>query len=269
MTPQDLLALVRAAAPPGLTVTDFLAQGGQGAVFRGSLNGEAVAVKLFDPASDLRRLARELEIYRTISSPHLVRVRSFHTIVLIGQPVPVVCYEFHSGGDLTACLAPSAPALAAEELVAVALGVGAAVDELWARRIVHRDIKPANILKAADGRVVLADVGLARHLDRSTITLPGAACGTRGYMSPEQARGRRNLTVHSDVFSLGVTLFELATKQHPWNRNHAITGTLAPLVDLAAVRPDLPPRLVQQIRRLLAAAPHQRPTSVVASFSAQ
>ena len=150
-------------------------------------------------------------------------------------------------------------------IVGIGLNVATAVERLWAKRIVHRDIKPANIVKAATDRFVLVDVGLARHLDRSALTAPGAAPCTPGYASPEQALGRRNLTINSDVFSLGVTLYEIGTGIHPFNRAQNLVGVISPR-PIQLIRRDLDGPLAALISQMMAVSPAARPSAIRSRF---
>jgi len=258
------LAIVRSAFSD-IQIDDFIDAGGQGVVFRGSLYGKPVAVKLFDRTNNPRRLDRELDLLKKIDCPYLVKVVESRTVFISGQQVPVVIYEYHSGGDLRNRLAPTRPLLPVQELLKIGLHVGTAVEELWQKRIVHRDIKPGNIVASQDGRFILVDVGLARHVDRSDITAPGGAPGTSGYKSPEQAKGRRSLTISSDVFSLGVTLYELATKIHPFNKSQALIGAQSPPL-ASKRRSDLPEAFCRLLKDMLANVPANRPRTIAARF---
>lgn len=187
-------------------------------------------------------------------------------IRLAGVDMNLVAYELHSGGDLTALLAPGAQPLAEAELAKIGQDIGSAADALWARRIVHRDIKPANIVRASNGTYVLVDVGLARHVDRSGLTGAGLAVGTPGYMSPEQARGRRDLTVHSDAFALGITLYEIAAKVHPFGRDQVrIMRGLVP-AELKTHRGDLSDAICRGIHRMMSVRSAARPRLLAEFF---
>jgi serine/threonine-protein kinase len=261
-----LLNELRQALPARYVVDGAIGAGGQGSVFRGSVDGTPAALKLFNVVDDPRRVQREIDVLRQVNCPSLVKVLAAEQLRVAGADVTLVAYELHTGGDLTGLLAQGAPVLTEPQLASVGHDVGAAVDVLWAKRIVHRDIKPANIMKAASGGCVLVDVGLARHLDRSGLTGAGFAVGTPGYMSPEQARGRRDLTVHSDSFSLGVTLYELAAKAHPFGRNQVRINGGAQPAPLASLRPDLSAPFCRAIHQMMAALSAARPRSLAAFF---
>ena len=267
--PPNALDLIRAALPAGYEIVDYIDRGGQAAVFDGKYEGRRAAIKIFNPTAEQERVNREIEALRAIDCDYLVKVLDSTIITLQGQAVPVIAYEFLDGGDLRALLPPAnntPPALPI--LRDLGLHVGTAIEALWSaqpnRRIVHRDIKPANIVRAG-ARFVLADIGLARHLDLPTITMPGLAPGTRGYMSPEQAMGRRNLTIHSDIFSFGVTLYHVACGIHPFNGRQDAIGVMSP-IPVASHRADLPPQLCRLVDSMLSVAPHRRPSVLRAAF---
>jgi serine/threonine-protein kinase len=138
-------------------------------VFRGECRGQAVAVKAFDTATDSRRSDRECILLSTVSDPHVVRLIEHFPVAIGTESVRIVVYDFHSGGDLTQLLAPGSAQVPESELLKIGIQVGKGITTLWNSRIVHRDIKPANIVIADDGRYVLVDVGLARHLDLSAL----------------------------------------------------------------------------------------------------
>lgn len=262
---EHAIALLRVALPDQYTVENYIDRGGQGSVFRGTLDGQDVALKVFQAAHSPKRLARELAVLERLDCEHVVKMLRAETIKVDGNECALVAYEYLSGGDMRQFLEPGAAPVPVATLIQIGKQIGCGIECLWKERCVHRDVKPANIIEAANGRYVLVDVALAMHLDLSQVTRPGVAPGTLGYLSPEQAKGRRNLTIRSDVFSLGVTLYELATKRHPFNRAQPNVGRMEPQ-SLGQVRTDLPNELVTLIHSMLGTIPANRPTNVVDHF---
>lgn len=259
--------LLRAALPSHVTIAAPLAAGGQGTVFRGECRGQPAAVKVFNAATDVRRVDRECSLLSGLSCPHVVRLIE-HFVVMVGvESLRIVVYELHSGGDLSALLASGSVPVSESLLLKIGQEVGTGITTLWNSRIVHRDIKPANIVKAADGRYLLVDVGLARHLELSALTAAGGAPGTSGFRSPEQTLGRRSLTINSDVYSLGMTLYVLAAKRHPFAFTDIFTPTPIDFLPMTAARP-LSKGLIDLIKQMLAYSPAKRPSDIVARFSA-
>jgi serine/threonine protein kinase len=204
--------------PPDVQPTDLLDDGGQGVVYRGSVNGTAAAVKFYIPGQLEERIEREVVSLGQLSCPSIVRLLWHGKVNAQGHEIHVVATELVEGETLSRALA-AGRRLNDDELCILSFDVAQAIAAMWARRIVHRDLKPSNILLRPNGRACVIDLGLARHLDQSTLTGSGMTCGTLGYMSPEQCRTPRALSCHSDVFALGVLLIEAAAGHHPSNRD--------------------------------------------------
>lgn len=194
--------------------------GGQGAVFlamvvAGDLASRQVALKIHSPDGNDERVDREIRALTHIKSPHLARALEHGLVSIGGQTHRWVSWEYIEGQSLRERLDRSG-ALSLSEVFDLLRHVSTAIQSLWDSRIVHRDIKPANLIfDPTRGVWVLVDLGLARFLNETSISQPGSWCGTPGYMSPEQAWGERRLTVHSDVFALGVTALEAHAGVHP------------------------------------------------------
>lgn len=250
---------IAVAAGPDYTVEGHIKSGGQGSVFRASLRGEPVALKLFEPQAEPERLKRELQLLRDLKHPNLVAAVDSGVAVLRTVPVPFVSYVFVSGGDLSRPLQTGA-SLRVSELLRIGYEVACALEFLWQHRIVHRDVKPANVLVDEAGRYVLADVGFARHLDLNTITAADVALGTPCFMSPEQAAGTSSLTVRSDIFSLGVTLYALATHHLPWPSQAEVGRSVPP--PASTYRDELPQDFDSIVARMLGPRAVTRPSKV-------
>jgi serine/threonine protein kinase len=236
----------------GITVEDLLGAGGMGTVYRArSLrDGQALAVKFLSPTlaaePELRaRFSREVALLEKLDHPGIVKVRAHGEI----QGVPWFAMDLVDGPTLAARLEKGT--LAPDEAQAIFLGLFDALAHAHARGVVHRDLKPANVLLASDG-ARLADFGIA-HLDLQTgtgktqLTRTAAILGTFPYMSPEQRAGRP-VDARSDLYSVGVMLYEALAGQRP-------EGAFPPLHRLC---PRVPSKVDPFLLRLLQPDPASR-----------
>jgi len=179
-----------------------------------------VAVKLLHEAlaedeAFLRRFRAEARAAGALSHPNILAVFDWGEDRSEGAVVPYLVTEYLGGGSLRNILDRAAP-LSPSQTLLVGLDAARALAHAHQRGLVHRDVKPANLLFDDDGRLRLADFGLARALAEASWTEPsGIAAGTARYSSPEQAFGRR-LDGRSDVYSLALVLVECATGSVPF-----------------------------------------------------
>ena len=235
---------------PGYELTAELGRGGMGIVFKARelTLGRDVALKFLPAefANDTDRLDRFLREARTASALNHPNICTVHALAA-QNGLPFIVMEYISGTTLKA-LATRRPAIA--EIVRV---IGQAARALAAAHrvgVVHRDIKPDNVMVREDGYVKVLDFGLARRLpsliDRQArarvATDPGRLLGTMGYMSPEQAHGASTEGA-SDIFSLGIVLYELVTGTHPFEAD----SDIATLYAIATRQPTPPSRLNLEI----------------------
>ncbi len=231
---------------------------------------QTVALKVLradrtSPAA-LLRMKREVAIARQAASPRLVRVydidASGESVFLTMEDVP--------GGSLKDRLEEGP--IPVEEALRVAGEILEGLAVLHGLGIVHRDVKPGNVLLAIDGSVKLADFGLARRLEaaETRATSMDAVVGTIDYLSPEQALGRE-LDGRSDLYSFGVTLFEMLTGAVPFRRDSAVGTALAHVRDpaprLRSARPEMPTWLEAFVGRLLAKEPEDRYATAEAALA--
>jgi len=194
------------------------------------------------------RFAREVEGLRRVSNPHVVELVDTVSVTLSGRPRAALVFEFIDGGDLTARLGQGI-LVPPEQVLVFAQGLMTGLAALHAADTVHRDIKPANIA-LRDGSwsaPVILDLGLARMLDRDSITAYPALMGTALYMAPEQLRFERARKA-ADVFAAGVVLHTMLAGEHPF---FAGRDTLA-LTEAVALIEAGAPRLAGVAPRCLA-----------------
>lgn len=209
--PENIVELL----PKDIQIIELLDRGGQGVVFKGRMNGIDAAIKIYFPGQLHKRIEREVNALSLIECPTIVKLL-YSGIISVGEhSLPLVATSLVPGLSLNEIL--NKKNLDFDQLRQLALDVALAIDEMWKLRIVHRDLKPSNIVIASDGSYCVIDLGLARHVEMSTLTAMGASWGTFGYLSPEQTKAVKQLTCKSDLYALGVVLVESSLGRHPTN----------------------------------------------------
>jgi tetratricopeptide (TPR) repeat protein len=211
---------------PGYTIKKLLGKGGMASVFLAvdEKFERMVAIKIMSPALSAdgnfrERFLREAKIVARISHPNIVAVYDVNNV----DKYYYIAMEYHPGGDLKRRIQKG---LTVAEVLNITVSVAKALDYAHSKGYLHRDIKPDNILFRADGSAVLTDFGIAKATDNSTntgfgLTQVGLVAGTPTYMSPEQARGKE-LGSASDLYALGIVLYEMLTGKPPYEANEAI-----------------------------------------------
>ena len=268
--PEPSLAIGVGSRLGRCTLTRELGEGGGGTVYEAIHSGLGirVAVKVLRvPAAKSHALAglqAEARLLAHLNHQNLVRVYDFDG----DGPVPYLILELVEGLTLADLIVQSGglrPDKAMRIIAATAHGLDAAAGI----GIVHRDVKPSNILLDRTGRVKVADLGLAvSQVDRLTAATgatPAAQAGGGGtvaYMAPERFGGRTGADFRSDIYSLGVTLFEAVTGQLPFDGQNAmelmVQHASEPVPMAHMVRPGVPIVLSRMIARMMAKSPHER-----------
>ncbi|HKY89342.1 MAG TPA: Stk1 family PASTA domain-containing Ser/Thr kinase, partial [Candidatus Limnocylindrales bacterium] len=242
---------------------ELLGEGGMATIYRAhdTQLGRDVAVKVLrseygnDP-SFVARFKQEAQSAASLSHPSVVGVYDYGT----DEAGPFIVMELVDGRDLAEILSErgalpiNAAARIAEQ---VAQGLAAAHE----RGIIHRDVKPGNILVRRDGRAQIGDFGIVRAFSESELTLPGTTLGSVHYFSPEQARGDA-VTERSDLYSLGLVLFEMLTGRRAFEGDSAASLAMARVTTDAPppseIRGEVPSALDAIVRKALARDPAQR-----------
>lgn len=255
-------------------VTAKLGKGGMGEVYRArdTKLGRYVALKVLAPevASDsdrLARLEREAKTVAALNHPNIVTIFSVEK----ADGIHFLTMELVAGNTIDGLLPPSGFSL--DRFFALAAPIADAVASAHARGVVHRDLKPANVMVTdEDDRVKVLDFGLAKlraddradassQLTTLTQAQDGVIAGTPCYMSPEQARGE-TVDYRTDIFSLGVMLFEMATGKRPFHGETSLELLSSVLKDsppvLTEIKPGLPRHLGRIVGRCLEKAPVER-----------
>ncbi|MFI5182698.1 MAG: serine/threonine-protein kinase, partial [Thermoanaerobaculia bacterium] len=198
-----------------------LGKGAMGVVFLGRdpVIGRRVALKTIrasgEDDSDTRefteRFLREAQAAGTLSHPNIVTIHDVGEEVETGTSF--IAMEYVEGKNLKQLLKDKV-SFSYDRIAEIVISVGDALDYAHRRGIVHRDVKPANIILTTDGTVKITDFGIAK-MESSSLTATGQFLGTPNYMSPEQVTGEI-VDGRSDLFSLGVVLYELLTKKKPF-----------------------------------------------------
>ena len=262
----DLLSAtqrLRGPQIPGVQLEEELGRGGMGAVFRGVHleSKRTVAIKVLLKAGERRvaRFEREAQAMERLSHPNII------DLVMTGtdRGQPYIVMEYVTGGDLEQA---KSEGLSTQRTLEVMAQVARAVDHAHRAGILHRDLKPANVLLDAGGEPRVTDFGLAKILDRETqLTQTNAVLGTPYYMAPEQVRGE-GFSEKTDVYSLGVMLYELLTGEFP-----VVASNRIELFNAIQFEPPEPPHerepsiplvLSHFVLWALEKAPAKRPTCV-------
>ena len=247
--------------------------GGMGTVYRAidRQTGAPVALKVLNAGHSpelAERFQREAALLAELRHPGIVRfVASGATPD--GQAYLVM--EWLEGEGLADRLARGT--LSVAETIELGRRVASALSVAHARGVVHRDLKPGNLfLPGRDlARVVVLDFGIARAIESGqSLTSTGATLGSPGYLSPEQARGDKNLDTRADVFSLGCVLFRCLTGRAPFTGDLIrvmMATVLEPAPRAGSLREGIPPAVEDLLQRMLAKSPDGRPRDAAAVFA--
>jgi len=245
-------------------LVELVGTGGMSSVYKAHdrLLERNVALKVLHPhyGDDdeyVERFRREARAVAQLSHPNIVTVIDRG----VDDGRQYIVFEYVDGENLKQLIERTGP-LPIRQAVELGLQTAEALAFAHAHGLVHRDVKPQNVLLTPDGEAKVTDFGIARSLDvEHGVTQTGTVLGTSNYISPEQASGEP-VTPATDVYSLGVVLFELLTGDVPFPGENFVAVAMKhindPVPDVSSLRPDAPTRLVAAIERALEKDPRRR-----------
>lgn len=248
-----------------------IASGGMATVYRArdEVLARTVAVKILlphlaDDANFLERFRREALAAARLTHPNIVSIYDTGTEPTDDGEKHFIVMEFCGGGTLARLAAAEGP-LEPGRIAAIGAAIADALAYAHRNEVIHRDVKPANVLLADDGAVKVSDFGIAKAaFTGRDLTTSGSLLGTVTYISPEQARGEEP-DERSDIYSLGVVLYELAAGRPPFSADTPLGTAMLHLQEppppLRSIRGGIPRNFEEVVLATLAKDPADRPAT--------
>jgi eukaryotic-like serine/threonine-protein kinase len=244
-------------------LVELIGRGGMSTVWKADdrLLDRTVAIKVLheqftQDEEYVERFRREARSVAQLSHPNIV------TVIDRGEDEgsQYIVFECVEGENLKQLVERSGP-LPVRDALLLALQMARALSFAHGRGLIHRDVKPQNVLLNEDGQAKMTDFGIARSVDVEGVTITGTVLGTSEYIAPEQARGQR-VDALTDVYSLGVVLYELLTGSVPFQGENFVAIALRhvnePAPSVLERRPDCPPRVGMAVERAMSKRPEDR-----------
>lgn len=241
-------------------IHELLGMGGMAHVYRAydKVEDRWVAIKVlkeeFLNNSDfLRRFRNESKAIAVLQHPNIVRVYD----VSLGDQIQYIAMEYIDGITLKDYIDQQG-AIRWQEALHFMIQILSALESAHEKGIIHRDIKPQNIMLLRDGTIKVTDFGIARFLQSETQTMTDKAIGSVHYISPEQARGDY-ITDKADIYSVGVTMYEMLTGELPFNADSAVSVALMQLQAKPRLPSEINPTIPRGLEQIVMKAMEKNP----------
>ncbi|MCM2255715.1 MAG: protein kinase [Vicinamibacteria bacterium] len=249
-------------------IRERMGQGGMGTVFRAfdRVLQEEIAIKVLRPDVDddvARRFKTEIKLARRVQHRNVCRIYDYTDQVGLRY----ITMELVEGTDLKHVVR-GGPGLPAREAIGIGLQIAEGLHAIHEAGIIHRDLKTSNLMLDSNGVIRVMDFGIAKDMEAQTsATATGQVIGTPDYMSPEQGRGQK-IDFRSDLYSLGVVLYEVFTGHTPFRADTPIAVILMHISDPPPLEgpgaAGIPPAMLPVLGKLLAKRPDERFPSAAA-----
>ena len=219
----------------GYKILDFIDSGGFGSVYKAVKNGDEYAIKIFREDYVLKefrekgeenRIKQEIEIMKSVNHPYLIRYVDDFKETLLSVPSYFLVMEYAKGKTLRKLMSENAinESQAIDIFQKILEGIKALHNirgDEEDKGIIHRDLKPENIIVNGNGDLKIIDYGISKVIDYTSITSTGNVMGSPPYMSPEQITDSKHIDKRSDLYTLGVILYEMLTQNLPYE-SHSV-----------------------------------------------
>lgn len=210
------------------------------------------------------RVTREIEILKRVNHPNVIKYIDDGRFIDNGNEYIFVVMDYADGIDLKSYLEKKT--LTIEEALSIFKELIKALDAIHNEDIVHRDLKPENIYITKENGIKILDFGLSKLIDFTSITSTGTEIGSPLYMSPEQVADGKNIDYRSDYYALGIILYQMLTKRHPYgiiNSKHELYYKILnePPVSISTYFPTIPNNIDNMIDQLLQKKNYLRPNN--------
>ena len=235
----------------GYKIIEFIDSGGFGSVYKAEKDGIIYAIKIFREDYVLKeyrekgednRIKREIDIMKSVSHPNLIKYIDDFKVILSGISSYFLVMEYAEGVNLRKIYEQKT--LTEQEAIDIFANILEGVDSLHSNRgeneetgIIHRDLKPENIIVDSNNKIKILDYGISKVIDYTSITSTGDVLGSPIYMSPEQVNDSKHIDKRSDIYTLGVMLYEMLTYNLPYEFSN-----LQELYQKIINEPPIPPR---------------------------